>query len=151
AMFTKEIAVTLPLMILLYEYSFLRPLYKDDPAARFYNGKYLIPFLLTLFIIPLTMLLSHSIKAQELIGIVPEGPSDMSSRHYLFTQFRVLVTYIRLVFLPLNQNLDYDYPISKSIFALPTLFSLLFLITVLFSAKRLFSKYRLVSFSIFWF
>ena len=62
-----------------------------------------------------------------------------------------MVTYIRLVFLPLNQNLDYDYPIFKSIFALPVLSSCLFLIIVLFSAQRLFSKYRLVSFSIFWF
>ena len=79
------------------------------------------------------------------------GPTGISPMHYLLTQFRVMVTYIRLVFLPLNQNLDYDYPISKSIFELPTLISFLFLISILFFAKRLFSKYRLVSFSIFWF
>ena len=82
---------------------------------------------------------------------VIEEPERISSMHYLLTQFRVMVTYIRLVFLPLNQNLDYDYPISKSIFELPVLISFLFLIIILFFAKRLFSKYRLVSFSIFWF
>ena len=75
----------------------------------------------------------------------------ISSMQYLLTQFRVMVTYIRLLFLPLNQNLDYDYPISQSLFELPTLISFLFLIIILFFAKRLFSKYRLVSFSIFWF
>jgi tetratricopeptide (TPR) repeat protein len=52
---------------------------------------------------------------------------------------------------PFHQNLDYDYPISKSIFELPTLFSFLFLAGLLCWAKWLFSKYRLVSFSIFWF
>ena len=62
-----------------------------------------------------------------------------------------MVTYIRLLFLPFNQNLDYDYPVFKNIFELPVLISFLFLIAVLFFAKRLFLKYRLVSFSIFWF
>ena len=79
------------------------------------------------------------------------GSMGISPMHYLLTQFRVMVTYIRLVFLPVNQNLDYDYPIFKSIFEFPVLISFLFLIFILFSAKRLFSKYRLVSFSIFWF
>jgi tetratricopeptide (TPR) repeat protein len=71
--------------------------------------------------------------------------------HYFLTQFRVMFTYIRLVFLPINQNLDYDYPIFKNIFELPVLISLLFLIIIFYWTKRLFSKYRLVSFSIFWF
>ena len=112
----------------------------------------LIPFLLTLFIIPVTMLFTHnqSIDSHEMHSAI-EGSADISSMHYLLTQFRVMVTYIRLLFLPLNQNLDYDYPISKSLFELPALISFLFLITILFFAKRLFSKYRLVSFSIFWF
>ena len=71
--------------------------------------------------------------------------------HYLLTQFRVMVTYIRLLFLPFNQNLDYDYPISKSIFELPVVNQLFIFIAILYFAKRLFSKYRLISFSIFWF
>ncbi len=143
AMFTKENAITLPLMILLYEFSFLK-------TKRSFNGGYTIPFLFSLFIIPLTMLLTKSDRFQEIQGVV-EGPGGISPTHYLLTQFRVMITYIRLVFLPFNQNLDYDYPISESVFELPTLFSLLFLITIFFSAKRLFSKYRIVSFSIFWF
>jgi tetratricopeptide (TPR) repeat protein len=145
AMFTKEIAITLPLMILLYEFSFLR--IKKD-----FNWAYLIPFLLTLIIIPVTLLFTHneSINSQEIRGAM-KGSLGISPMHYLLTQFRVMVTYIRLVFLPVNQNLDYDYPISKSILELPALISFLFLISILFSAKRLFSKYRLVSFAIFWF
>ena len=58
---------------------------------------------------------------------------------------------MRLVFVPIHQNIDYDYPISKSIFEMPTLLSLLFLTGVFIAAKGLFSKYKLVSFSIFWF
>jgi len=144
AMFTKEMTVTLPLMILLYEFSFLK-------TKKSLNWQYLIPFLLTLFIIPLTIgLLPKSVRTQEMQGVL-SGLDVISPMHYLLTQFRVMVTYTRLVFLPFNQNLDYDYPVYKSIFELSVLFSCLFLIIVLFFAQRLFSKYRLVSFSIFWF
>jgi len=143
AMFTKEIAVTLPLMILLYEFSFFE-------TKKNLDGRRIFPFLLTLFIIPLTMWLTRSSLFHE-IQDVSQGPGGISPMHYLLTQFRVMVTYIRLVFLPLNQNLDYDYPVFKSIFEWPVFISFLFLITILFCAKRLFLKYRLVSFSIFWF
>jgi len=144
AMFTKESAVTLPLMILLYEYTFL----KTDKDL---NWKYLTPFLITLFIIPLTLLITALANNRSMRGLAPEEASTISSAHYLFTQFRVIVTYIRLTFLPLNQNLDYDYPVFKSIFELPVFTSFLFLISILYAAKCLFSKYRLISFSILWF
>jgi len=143
AMFTKETAITLPLMILLYEVSFLKTKEKIHWPS-------IIPFLITLIVIPLTMLLTKSARFQEIHDIV-EGPGGISPMHYLLTQFRVMLTYIRLVFIPIGQNLDYDYPIFKNIFEVPVFLSFLFLISILFGAKRLFSKYRLVSFSIFWF
>ena len=79
------------------------------------------------------------------------GTTRSPPLHYFLTEFRVMFTYIRLAFLPINQNLDYDYPIYKNIFEFPVLSSILFLIAVLYCAKRLFPKYRLLSFSIIWF
>lgn len=141
AMFTKETAITLPLMILLYEFSFL----KEKGSV---NWKYLAPFLATIFIIPVTMLLTETrtTRLQQL-----ENEPGISWIHYLLTQFRVMVTYIRLLFLPVNQNIDYDYPVYRNILELPVLASLVLLSTILFSANRLFLKYRLISFGIFWF
>ena len=144
AMFCKETAITLPLMILFYEYSFLK-------IGKTLNWKYLTPFLLMLFIIPLTMLFTESAKIQPAQDAGAQNDPGILPWHYLLTQWRVMVTYVRLSFLPLNQNLDYDYPISRSLFEGPALMSFLFLTIVLFWARRLFSKYRLVSFSIFWF
>src|SRR5208283_735042 len=46
---------------------------------------------------------------------------------YLFTQLRVIVTYIRLLFFPINQNIHYDYPVYKSFFAPQVLLSFIFL------------------------
>ena len=142
AMFSKENSITLPLIILLYEFSFFE--FKKIP-----HSKYFLPFLLTLFIIPSMMLLSKMEQFQEfkILADWKENPP----LHYFLTQFRVIVTYIRLLFLPFNQNFDYDYHISTSFFEWPTLISFLFLTSILFGAKQLFVKYRLIAFSIFWF
>jgi tetratricopeptide (TPR) repeat protein len=70
---------------------------------------------------------------------------------YLLTQFSVILTYIRLFILPLNQNLDYDYPISHSLFEWHTLFGLLSLAGVFVLVILLFRRYRLISFGIIWF
>jgi len=143
AMFTKENAITLPLMILFYEITFIKPKKNLDWLQLF-------PFLLAFFIIPKTMMLTMSARFQEIRTIV-EGPGGISPLDYLLTQFRVMMTYIRLLFLPFNLNLDYDYPIFKSFFETPVLISFLSLAAIFYFAKRMFSKYRLISFSIFWF
>ena len=58
------------------------------------------------------------------------GSADVSRWDYLNTQFRVIVTYIRLLFFPINQNLDYDYPIYRTFFTPPVFLSFLVLLGV---------------------
>ncbi|MFC1624162.1 tetratricopeptide repeat protein [Candidatus Omnitrophota bacterium] len=144
AMFTKEIAITLPLVILLYEFYFLR---REKESI---NWKRLIPFLVTILIVPLVMLSAKLVNVYEM-RVSTEEITLISPMQYLLTQFRVIITYLRLLFLPLNQNVDYAYPISTTLLNLPTLASLLLLAIILISAIRLFNKHRLISFSIFWF
>lgn len=43
------------------------------------------------------------------------GMKDLTPVDYLFTQFRSVVTYLRLYVLPVGQNIDYDVPISHSL------------------------------------
>jgi len=143
AMFCKEIAITLPIMILLYEYCFLK---NNDKL----NWRIIFPFLCALMIIPLTMGLTHSVNFQEMHRMADRS-AQISTGHYFLTQCRVIVTYIRLLFWPINQNLDYDYPVYKSLFQWPVLTSILFLLSILAGARFIFSKYRLIAFSIFWF
>jgi protein O-mannosyl-transferase len=143
AMFTKENAITLPLIVLLYEFSFFKP-------KKGINWIQLYPFWMILFIIPLTMSLTKTVRLEEIQSITG-GPGGISPVDYLLTQFRVMVTYIRLAFLPLHLNLDYDYPVYKNFFEIPVLTGFLLVTAILYFAKCLFSKYRLLSFSIFWF
>lgn len=142
ATFSKETAITLPFAILLYEFTFLKT---EDKKG----WKYLIPFLALIFAIPLTAFITKFFNFQEMRKITEEPPFATSPQ-YLFTQFRVLITYVRLLFFPLNQNTDYDIPIIKSFFTFPALSGFLLLSAIFIIALSLFKRNRLISFCILW-
>src|SRR6266446_5798033 len=148
AMKTKEIAFTLPFMLLLVEAIFFGSFTRKRWIA-------LIPFLLTLSIIPL----SHSGAIGEGEGFAKETTA-ISRLDYLFTQFRVILTYLRLLIFPVHQNLDYDYPISHSLLEPNVFFSFLFLSAflglafyLLFYSQRSTRHYqlKLIGFGLLWF
>ena len=56
-----------------------------------------------------------------------------------------------MLILPINQNLDYDLPISTGFFEIRTLLSFIFLLSLVATAVVLFNKHRVISFGIFWF
>jgi tetratricopeptide (TPR) repeat protein len=154
AMKTKENTFTLPFMLLLVESVFF-----GLPSRRGWLG--LLPFFLTLPIIPLSL---------HMIPFSPQGPlgkgkvvfardfTDISRLDYLFTQFRVIVTYLRLLVLPIHQTLDYDYPVYHSLFRLPVLVSFLGLLGLGGGALWLLLRkpasspaVRLAAFGVLWF
>jgi hypothetical protein len=153
AMHTKEIAFTLPFIICLYEFFFLESSFRSWKKRLLY----LLPFILTFAVIPANLGMLGKIEKKPLgdvIGEIREQVQEttlISRKDYLLTQFNVIVTYIRLLFLPVNQNLDYDYPIARSLFQFPTFISFLFLLGILVLAIYLFRIARLASFAIFWF
>ena len=66
----------------------------------------------------------------------------LSTQDYLLTQFRVIVTYLRLLVLPIKQNLDYDYPVYREFFTPPVLLSFLLLVAIFALAVYLFWRTR---------
>lgn len=170
AMKTKENAFTLPIIISIYEFCFFSP--STRVSAPPYPGIslsrrifYLVPLLMTLFIIPLTLTGTSKPlhKILEQVATVDIGFTETPRWAYLFTQFRVIVTYLRLLVLPINQNLDYDYPLYKSFFAPQVMVSFLFLaalfglgIYLVRRANRIgdgapLPEFRLIGFGILWF
>ncbi len=135
AMKTKEIAFTLPVVLLLYEFIFFTSSLKKKLF-------FLIPVLLTLVIIPVSIM-GVNRPLGEILSDLSERTrvqSVISRGDYLMTEMRVIVTYLRLIFLPINQNLDYDYPVYHSLFTPSVLLSFLFLLSILGTA--LFLLYR---------
>jgi tetratricopeptide (TPR) repeat protein len=168
AMKTKEISFTLPSIIILYEFMFFSSPELDYKETCYSRSRllYLAPFLLTLTIIPFSLfspelgLGGRSFDvAEKLREVQIRDLTTLSSHVYLMTQLMVLVTYIRLLFLPVNQNLDYDYPIYHSLFEPRVFLSFLFLLSIICLAVYLFARSHktanghglLISFGILWF
>ncbi len=157
AMKTKEISFTLPVVIILYEFSFFGG--AKQPSLRDLHRRkilYFLPFLLTSLIIPLTLI--RSATGWKNLFSVFTATNEISRHDYLLTQFRVLVTYLRLLFFPLNQTADYDYTVYRSFFDAAVLFSVLLLaslcgLAVFLSlrSRSTFQTGRVIAFGIFWF
>ncbi|MEK7197714.1 MAG: hypothetical protein AAB151_08610, partial [Nitrospirota bacterium] len=76
----------------------------------------------------------------------------ISRQEYFLTQFRVIWTYIKLLILPINQNLDYNYGISRGLLTpLTTLFGGIGIITFFGLAVFFFKRQKVISFFILWF
>jgi protein O-mannosyl-transferase len=157
---TKETAFTLPLTVVLYELLFFTGnLRKKLLALSLFS-------LASLAALLLSRLSGGSFG--EIIARLDQATrlqTDMSRWDYLATQCRVLVTYLRLLVLPVGQRLDYDYPVSSS-FLDSQVFLSLALLTVLFAGALYLLRrsgrrsaadddatpiLRLVAFGIFWF
>jgi hypothetical protein len=129
AMRTKEIAYTLPLVIILYEtVFFIAPLKK--------RLLFLLPVALILIVVAVSYIrwdrpLGEILSALE---ATTRAETKMPRWDYLMTEMRVITTYIRLIFLPINQTLDYDYPTYHSFFEPPVFMSFFFLSSIFWAA-----------------
>lgn len=110
AMLSKESAFVVPVIIAMYEFIF----FTGKTGTRVVR---LIPFLLTMTIIPLNLMNLPSIENLDQAEAIGDAINlvnfrGRSSWDYLMTQFGVITRYLKLLLLPTNQNFDYDYPLQ---------------------------------------
>ena len=138
AMRTKEIAFTIPIVLALLETFVLT-------GSRFQRRRFLflIPLAATCLIIPLSLLGPEWGMAGRGVGIAEVTRSeklyDLTRRPllpYLFTQFRVIIMYIRTLLMPTNLHVVYDFPLSSSFLELKVMAS--FLALALFACSGFF-------------
>ena len=177
---SKEIAITLPVIALLYDYYFIAKGEVKGIFARIpvYAILAIISVIfIVVFIVPLGGFGDLSEESSGIaVGMAPSagfGVKSISPLEYLFTQFNVIVYYIALLLAPINQNLDYDFPVSRGLFEmpvvkegtvlnipiLPPVVSLSILLAIVAVAVWLFFRYKrtgepralVISFFVFWF
>lgn len=165
AMRTKEIAFTIPVVLFLFEALLFS-------QSRLHNRRYLhlVPFAVFSLLIPLSLLgpewglMDRSDGVAEITRAEKLG--DLTNRPalpYLFTQFRVIVVYLRTLIFPVGLRVVYDFPISYSFWSAKVIASFLLLILLAGCAVFLWKKgaasgqekesivFRLAAIGIFWF
>ena len=94
--------------------------------------------------------LTHYISFDYAQGIPMPQTEPVTSFQYFLTQLHVIPYYIKLLFIPTNLNLDYDWPITRSL-DLPTMLYFVMLMLLVLMAVFLFRRAKLISFGIIWF
>jgi tetratricopeptide (TPR) repeat protein len=139
AVFSKETAVTLPVMIALYEIFF----FKNSIKSLITNKMFLF------LMVSAGIIVGFKLKGLVQRDFVNDPGIPFTRWQYLLTQFSVLVTYLRLFFWPAGQNIDWDYPIAGTFFEVKTISSFLFLLMLIGLAVIAYRKFRLFSLGIF--
>ncbi|GAM09298.1 transmembrane and TPR repeat-containing protein 4 [Geobacter sp. OR-1] len=160
AMNSKENGFTLPVVIALIEFMF----FSGDIGKRVVR---LAPFILTMAIIPINLMFLATVAKPAESDLLVDSINlvnfrGVSSWEYLMTQFGVITKYLRLLVLPIAQNLDYDYHLQRSFFSVSVLLPLCLLLTILGAGIYIgfrsrdrrqpqFQVYKLIAFGVCWF
>ncbi len=143
---TKENTIVLPIMILLYELYFFQ-------NFNLFKARKKLFFALLLIIIPLTVLFII-FGPQHFKSALDFSNKDFTMAERLLTQPRVVLYYLTLLLFPLPSrlNLDYDFPLSYSLFdPVTTIVSIVVIAgLIIFSVVRA-RKHPLFSYFTLWY
>jgi len=146
-LFTRESVYTLPAAVLLYELCFF------EREGRRALKKFLVFAGACAVLASLFFLSYRHMIAEDGLAVVlfKRFKTDFPWYVYLMTQFPVMVGYLRLLFSPVSQNLDYDVPLAAGM-GEPRIFaSLVFLLGLAAWALARFRRNPLMAFAVLWF
>ena len=139
-LFSKEMAITLPILIVLYDVVFKGYLYMKSKYL-YYLGYFLVA---TFYILNRFFFLHNPLESQI---PYPQGSFFVN----FLTMSHVLAGYMKLLFLPFNLNVDYVVPFSTSLAKVSFWLTVLLFIAVATISYRLRFPYRHIYFFILWF
>jgi tetratricopeptide (TPR) repeat protein len=152
-LFSKEVVITLPIMLGVVGYYFLRPQQGVKIPLTFQKKHvlYAVTFIAALAVVPALFSFKFS-------GVL-FGPKHSGSHEgelitlgpYVLTQFRVWVRFFQLLFWPARLTFDYDFPLSRHLLEAQTLGSLVVLVLLAGMAVRLRKSRPVLSFGLVWF
>ncbi len=143
AVFSSEEAVTLPLLIVIYEFCFNREKFNKDELKNKIIKNYAPYFVIALFYVAIRFFF---IGVRGRVEGYPAGNFFLT----MLTMLKAYINYIYLLIFPVNLTLFHDIKAAASLLDFKVLISALALIAILFFAIRHY-KNKVLFFSVFWF
>ena len=145
----KQITVTLPFLVLLYEWYFFQDLSREWLKRSL---KWVLGITVCIVIIGLIYTDFHPFEKFSRFHDFLNNEFTITQR--ALTQLRVVIYYISLLFFPhpSRLSLEYDFPLSYSLVnPITTLLSAVIILSLVILAIYLAKKERLISFCMLWF
>lgn len=152
AMLCKQSAASLPAAILLVEYL----LFDSSWAGWKRKLLYILPLAAVFIVVGLYV--AGFFSSDMTLGMLLEDVSDqlretqrVSRWEYLCTQFAVVAVYLKMLVLPIGQNVDHMFPFSSGFWDGLTPYAFLLLSAVVAAAVWARRRHPVVTFAVFWF
>tara|TARA_Y100000310_G_scaffold210577_1_gene211213 strand:- start:5096 stop:6880 length:1785 start_codon:yes stop_codon:yes gene_type:complete len=153
AVFASEEAIVLPILIILYEFTFNREKFKEIFTKNNSNNKKFQNILIIKNFIPYFVVALFYIAVRfVVVGFKGRLEEYLAGNFFLtmLTMLKVYVYYIYLLIVPVNLTLFRDVEAVVSIFDFRVIISALILIAIVFFAVKN-HKNKVIFFSVFWF
>ncbi len=142
---TKEVVITVPIMMLVSEWI----LFPQKSTLRPYLGLAVAGVFLYVLFTKLVYA-NLTIFLHPVVSLSHDGDL-LTPAHYFLTQLRVFLTFLRLLVVPIHQNLDYDYPASSGLLEPPLTLAGLYVIgAIVILIIKLRPRDPLIAFGLAW-
>jgi tetratricopeptide (TPR) repeat protein len=145
----KQITVTLPVFVYLYEWFFFQNL-----NVRWLKRSLIYLSFIILAVVTISYIFLGFEPLERFNSITDFKNKEFTLVERLLTQPRVVVYYLSLIIYPnpSRLNLDYDFPLSMSLLnPITTFFAIIFILGTIILAIYFSKKESFLSFAIFWF
>ena len=157
----KEVGITLPFALILYEFCLFTSIDRRGFSSTWLTTS-LTPSWRDKNVPPIMNKCIYYIPFFTIIGIViilrkyfygTFGNPEFHRDYYknFLTQARVVWTYIKLLFFPVNLNVDHEFVLSNSLFEFTTLLSFAGILILCLAAFLIFKRSPAITFCIFFF
>ncbi len=148
---SKEVVITLPVALWLYDFYFVHPNRTPHSALRtLFNWRTYLPYLPFMLVVVIPALV---VRVMYWGRVVPSFKRSLLVQ--LYTELPVLIKHLRFFVFPVGLNVDHYSDIYRSLFEWPVAVSALILLLYLFLAVVAYrsrsTEWRILSFFMIWF
>jgi tetratricopeptide (TPR) repeat protein len=153
-MFSKEFLFTAPFLLLLMDWLVMGTPLKNA-ARRIWPYACCLPIIPTLILFT-AWAQNHGQASLSAAFNITNG-AGYPQYQYALTQLSVVLTYLRLIFIPRGLNLDWDYPLTTSLLDTPALLSVALIAGILGGLAYWYRRYgqdvrqALLGYGVLWF
>jgi len=146
ALFSKEMAITLPILLVLFDllYCFPNKIKSLSPANTLVRMKGCLLFYSGYISVAGFYLFIRFIAFKNTFKTIDVYPTN------IFTMTKVVASYLKLLFIPINLNADYYIPDIRGM-SISFILSSLFIVTALIIIARFYKMSKLMTFFALWF
>lgn len=157
---TKEIAIVVPFLVILFDWFFVAQGNKKSFFSRTWFHGITSAIIFSLYIYFMKMkffveLFGLKMQTGNNIGnVITADPNELiTPTHFLISQFKVILHYLWIFIWPMNISVEYDWMLSRSFFAPDCIFPFIALCTIIYLVVKLLQRNptNIVAFGLLWF